>query len=141
MALFPLPDAELRLLAARVVGDLQLDEFRAQALVDDQHRPVPVVPPVRPLAGIDRDQLMLTGLQVAHVQALHPAAMQGLDFALGIQIVSDVLVVRLELHGVLRPALNRAVRARQLDLYQVLPDFQRPVSNSPDSRPVTCVLG
>ncbi len=59
-----------------------------------------VVALVRALAGEECRDLVLAGLQVAEPQALHAAALQGFLLALGVEVVRDLLVVHLELHGI-----------------------------------------
>src|SRR3981081_2111516 len=101
-AIAPLPflDAELRLLAARLVPDLKLDILGIGALVERQRRAAPIIAPAGSLSGKYRDQFVLAGLQISHIEALHAAAMQGLCPAFGVEIVRHYRVVELELHRV-----------------------------------------
>src|SRR5258706_5121212 len=101
-AITPLPflDAELRLLAARLVPDLELDILGIGALVERQRRAAPIIAPARPLSGKYRDQFVLAGLQIAQVEALNAAAVQGLRLAFGVKIVRHDRVVELELNRV-----------------------------------------
>src|SRR5260221_675019 len=101
-AITPLPflDAELRLLAARLVPDLELDIFGIGALIERQRRAAPVIAPAGPLSGEYRDEFVLAGLQIAHVEALNAAAVQGLRLAFGVEIIRHYRVVDLQRYRV-----------------------------------------
>jgi len=53
---------------------------------------------MRAAAGEQGHQLVLARAQVAHVQALHAAPVQGLYLPRGVQVRGDDLVVQLDLH-------------------------------------------
>ena len=59
-----------------------------------------IVSRVRTAAREDRHELVIAGLQIADVQALHAALDQGFGLALRVEIVRNILVVDLQLHGV-----------------------------------------
>jgi hypothetical protein len=79
--LLPLLDDELRLLLGLAIRDRELDVLRADALLEHERCRAPVIASVRPLAGEDRDELVLAGLQVADEESLHAAFQQRFDRA------------------------------------------------------------
>src|ERR1039457_3498349 len=95
-ALFPVLDFKLRLLRARVIGDLELEIFRAHALLESQVGAAPVSAIVRALAIEKRNQLVAAGLQIADIQPLHATLDERRHFARRVQIIGHFPVVDLE---------------------------------------------
>src|ERR1035438_1630704 len=90
-------DVELGLQLSGRILDTQLDVLGFGRLLELDRRAALVVALVRALAGEERRQLMLSGLQVAEVDALDTAAVQGLDLERRVKVVGDDLVVELHL--------------------------------------------
>ena len=87
----PFLDYKLRLLLFHPVGDFKLDVLGADTLVEPERRTAAVVARMRTNADESGDQLMLAGLQVSHVHAVHAAAHQRVHFAFSVQVVGDFL--------------------------------------------------
>src|ERR1700722_12939541 len=86
-ASFPVLDLELGLLRARVIGDLELQVFGADAFFELQVGAASVIAVVGTLAVEQRHQLVRTGLEITDVQPLHAALDERRHFARRIQIV------------------------------------------------------
>src|ERR1039457_5060110 len=98
--LFPVLDFKLRLLAALPVVELKLEVFGPNALLELERRSASIVALVRALAAEEGHELVLAGLQIAQVQAVHAALGKRLDLARRVQIVCDFLLIYLERHSV-----------------------------------------
>src|ERR1700683_3401148 len=70
-ALFPILDLEFGLLRARVIGDLDLEVFGADALLEAQVGAASIIAFVRTLAVEQHHQLMCAGLEIADIEPLH----------------------------------------------------------------------
>src|SRR5204863_8476444 len=95
--LLPLLDDELRLLLARAIRDRELDVFRSDSLLELDGRCAAVVARMRAAAREHGHELVIAGLQVTDVEALHAALHERRCLTLRIQIVRDSLVVYLQL--------------------------------------------
>src|SRR6202789_646873 len=84
-ALFPILDFEFGLLRALVIGDLEFQILGTHTLFETDIGRAPVITIVRTLAVEERDQFVLTSLQIADVQPLHAALEQRGDFTRGVQ--------------------------------------------------------
>src|SRR5580692_2996320 len=89
-ASFPVLDLELGLLRTRVIGDLQLQVFGADAFFELQVGAASVIAVVGALTVEQRYQLVRAGLEIADVQPLHAALDERRHFARRIQIVGHV---------------------------------------------------
>src|SRR5690606_30132944 len=101
----PLLHDELGLKLRLAIRDRELDVLRTDALLERERGGPAVVASVRALAGEDRDELVLAGLDVADVQAMHAALDQGVGLARSVEVVRDFLAVELEADGVEREEL------------------------------------
>src|ERR1700733_3830191 len=72
-ALFPVLDLEFGLLRARVIGDLDLEIFGADAFFEPQIGAASIVAFVGTLAVEQHHQLVGAGLEIADVEPLHAA--------------------------------------------------------------------
>ena len=97
--LLPLLHQEVRLAAGSGIHDLQLEVLGPGGFFDPELGAAPVVTPLRPEAREHRDNLVLTGLDIAQVEPVHPTAPQGLKLSLGIEVVGD--------HGAINAQLDR----------------------------------
>src|ERR1022692_808037 len=93
---FPVFDRELWLVLRSLVGDFQFQILRAHALVEVDGGAAFVIALHRSLAGEKCHQLVLSDLQIAEVDLLHPALEQGVRLASRVQIILHFLVVDLD---------------------------------------------
>src|SRR5690606_3078903 len=112
----PFLDDELRLRLDGAIADLELQVLGADALFEAQRRTAAIIARVRPPAAEQGYELMLAGLQVADVEAVHAALEQGLRLALRIEIAGHFLVVDIERHGVEREKLAHVHRHEYSEL-------------------------
>src|SRR5579864_7257441 len=94
--LFPVLDLEFWLLGALMIGDLELEILRADALLEADVGRASIITLVRLFAVEQRDELVLARLEVADIQALHAALEQRRHLTRGIQVARDIAVVDLE---------------------------------------------
>jgi len=95
-----LVDGELGLLLVFLIDDPQFDVLRTDPLLERHRGASLVVPIVRPLAGEEGHQFMVSLFDVADVEALHATALEGLDLARRVEITCHCLASDLELDRV-----------------------------------------
>src|SRR5690606_346931 len=89
---------------------------RAEALREFHGGTAAVIAGVRAFAVEHGGELVLADLEVRHVQAVHAAAMQGVDLALRVQVVRDFLAVDLQAHGIEGEELTDVHREKECHL-------------------------
>src|SRR5712672_4166570 len=91
--LLPVLDLEFRLLAARLVGNLQFQVLRADAFLELDRSAPPVVAIVWSLAAKQSHQLVGTGLEIADVEPLHAALDERGAFTRRVEVIDDFAIV------------------------------------------------